>query len=70
MRRDGTELGAKMMEEMLNCLIDSKDLSQVKEIFKREYSDLVNGFKIPKDLYLAKEIKAIRYSQKHMPAHG
>ena len=42
------------MKEMLNDLIEKRDLSSLKKIFRDHYSELLGGFKQENEIYLAK----------------
>ena len=58
------------MKEMLNLLIETKDLSQLKSRFKKECSLILSNEKIESEFALAKEVKLIKYSEKSTPGHG
>lgn len=58
------------MKKIINLLIDSKDLSQMKEYICEESRKLISGTVGMNDLCLAKEVKLLKYNQKYMPAHG
>lgn len=70
MRRDGIEETEKLMAKMIDKLIDSKDLSEVKRLFVDEYHNVKKGVVLENNLCLAKEVKFLKYSDKTMPAHG
>lgn len=44
-RRDGISLTENLMKKLLNCLIDSRDLSKLKEMFIEECSQVLSNQK-------------------------
>jgi DNA polymerase elongation subunit (family B) len=42
-RRDGISLTSNLMTKMLNKLIDDRDLSKLKEMFKEECTQIINN---------------------------
>lgn len=69
-RRDGIKLTSDLMREMLNKLIDTRDLSILKALLKKEFSEIMNNEKLESEFVLAKEVKLMKYTDKTCPAHG
>ncbi len=61
-RRDGIEETSKLMARMINRLVDSKDLSEVKRVFVEGYQHVRRGVVTEESLCMEKEVKFLKYS--------
>lgn len=69
-RRDGIDLTCDLMRSTLNLLLDSKDLTKVKELLLGVLSQSKAGL-VTEDKYcFAKEVKLLKYTESSMPSHG
>lgn len=69
-RRDGIELTSELMRNTLNLLLDSKDLSKVKELLLETLGRSRAGLLTENKYCFAKEVKLLKYSESAIPAHG
>lgn len=68
-RRDGHPAQARIVEQSLRILFDTKDLSQVKSYIQRQFSKIYQGNVSIQDFCFAKEVKFGKYkSERTAPA--
>ena len=58
------------MTTILNELINTKDLSKIKNTLFEYSKKLLDGAVGIRELCLAKEVKLLKYAPKYYPAHG
>jgi DNA polymerase zeta len=69
-RRDGIDLTSELMRDTLNLLLDTKDLSKVKDLLLDVLADSRAGLLTEDKYCFAKEVKMLKYSESSMPSHG